>query len=307
MKIDFNARFQEVEKLLRSSSKSQLVPEGEQKMFARMLGSISPDRPKIPEKASILQQNAEREPLHSLANSGPMASLNSTPPNMLSPSLDPLGADLSAGVPVNNENSGVKIPTLLGAQRVKISADVRPDAPQIAQVRRLVENAGLAHGVDPLLSMAVVKAESAFNPKAISSDGHESKGLFQLLDSTGNHLLKNMGLEQAYDPFNPSQNINLGVGYLRYLHDIFNKQTDLPNKLSTSPAANSSSLEKLAVAAFNAGEGRVASAQERARKAGLHPGTYENIESYLPEITQQYVSRVMTYKEEMDPTNKTAL
>lgn len=307
MKIDFNARFAEIEKFLRRTANPQLPGMDAKQNFSNLLGSISPDRPKIEENVAILQAKPPPEPPRSSANSGPMASLNSAPPTMMAPLLDPLGTDLMVEGVGESAPESVKTPTLLDAQRIKTSSANRPEAPHIAQVRRLVENAGIAHGVDPLLGMAVVKAESSFDPKAVSSDGHKSKGLFQLLDTTGTHLLKNMGLEQSYDPFNPSQNVTLGVGYLRYLHDIFNKPTELPSNLATTPAANSSSLEKLAVAAFNAGEGRVASAQERARKAGLNPGLYESIETYLPEITQQYVTRVLGYRDEFEQAGATKL
>jgi len=163
----------------------------------------------------------------------------------------------------------------------------------MAEVKSIVANAGKKHAIDPALGMAVVANESSFDPYAISSDGFNSKGLFQLLDTTGKDMIERLDVRARYNPFNPHMNVELGIGYLRYLHDIFNAETELPNKMKTQIAANSSSLEKLAVAAFNAGEGRVASAQARAEKAGKDPGIYENIRSYLPEITQQYVDRVM--------------
>ena len=106
-------------------------------------------------------------------------------------------------------------------------------------------------------------------------------------------MKERLDVKARYNPFNPGLNVELGIGYLRRLHDIFSTETELPNRIKTIPAANSSSLEKLAVAAFNAGEGRVASAQARALKAGKQAGIYEEIREYLPEITQQYVDRVM--------------
>ncbi|MCB0355331.1 MAG: lytic transglycosylase domain-containing protein, partial [Bdellovibrionales bacterium] len=163
-------------------------------------------------------------------------------------------------------------------------------------VRDMLGQIGEKHGVDPLLGLAVANAESAFNPNAVSSDGHFSKGLFQLLDSTAKHIMEKEGMEEEYTPFDPEQNADIGVRYLRYLHDLFNEETELPNNMITYPAANSSSLEKLAVAAFNAGEGRVASAQDRAARAGLDPREFENIEGYLPKTTQEYVQRVMAFK-----------
>jgi soluble lytic murein transglycosylase-like protein len=92
--------------------------------------------------------------------------------------------------------------------------------------------------------------------------------LFQLLDSTGKELLEQLGIDDDYDPFDPALNSYLGVGYLRRLHDTFSKETKLTNNLSTAPARTADDLEKLAIAAFNTGEGNVARAQEKAAQEG---------------------------------------
>jgi soluble lytic murein transglycosylase-like protein len=98
---------------------------------------------------------------------------------------------------------------------------------------------------------------------------------------------------QDYDPFNPDLNIDLGTSYLKYLHDIFRTGTELPNNLKTRAAADASSLEKFAVAAFNAGEGRVASAQGRSEKIGKDPAHYDQVAPFLPRTTREYVSKVV--------------
>jgi soluble lytic murein transglycosylase-like protein len=94
--------------------------------------------------------------------------------------------------------------------------------------------------------------------------------------------------------------MELGVKHLRKLHDFFSSSTELTSNLATVPAANSASLEKLAVAAFNAGEGRVASAQDRAQRAGKDPADYAQVAPYLPDSTQEYVERVMLRKEQYE-------
>lgn len=152
-------------------------------------------------------------------------------------------------------------------------------------------------GLDPSLAMAVVKAESGFNVRAVSADGHNSKGLFQLLDSTGKTLLSRAETtDQQYNPFDPDLNIQLGTSYLRYLHDIFRSPTQISESRSTKSAANEESLEQLAVAAFNAGEGRVAAAQHRTEQAGKDPAYYDNIAPFLPRSTREYVARVVRGK-----------
>jgi soluble lytic murein transglycosylase-like protein len=171
--------------------------------------------------------------------------------------------------------------------------------PQLGQkdIRSRLTMASQKIGLDPSLAISVVNAESGFNTQAVSSDGHNSKGLFQLLDSTGKHLLARAdNSARDYDPFDPDLNMELGTSYLRYLHDIFSTPTQLPNSFSTKSAADKESLEKLAVAAFNAGEGRVASAQSRTEKAGKDPALYDNVAPFLPSSTREYVARVVRGK-----------
>jgi soluble lytic murein transglycosylase-like protein len=172
--------------------------------------------------------------------------------------------------------------------------------PQLGE-KEIISRLSLASqkaGLDPSLAMAVVKAESGFNVRAVSADGHYSKGLFQLLDTTGKHLLSRAESPtgQDYDPFDPDLNIQLGTSYLRYLHDIFRTPTQLPNARSTKTAADDKSLEQLAVAAFNAGEGRVAAAQHRSEQAGKDPAHYDNVAPFLPRSTREYVARVVRGK-----------
>lgn len=202
------------------------------------------------------------------------------------------------------EAPGVSAPTLVHAGRVHIAdryAGLSRGEKEEA-VRQLVNEAGERHGIDPVLSFAVVAVESSFNHHAVSSDGHESKGLMQLLDSTGRAQLRlsedGSGDTEKYDPFNPPLNIDLGVRYLRELHDMFAQPTKITRSIESVAAANSSALEKLAVAAYNAGQGRVASAQQRALAQGRDPSQYEQVRPYLPQSTQEYVERVMQRRQE---------
>ena len=86
------------------------------------------------------------------------------------------------------------------------------------------------HGVDEALIRAIIHAESAFNPNAISRVG--AQGLMQLMPATATRF----GVTNA---FTPAQNIDGGVGYLAWLSARF-----------------SGDLTKVA-AGYNAGEGAV--------------------------------------------------
>lgn len=292
MKINFSGTYPDLRRLIDAPVKPS---NGQGEEFNNLLASISPNKTQTPENTNKIA--IEFEPLHETPKD-PMARFQFKEPELARPNL----RELLSTPSVNEAEESVKEPTLskpkiIGARRITtseekklsdLSLDERKD-----RIKELVADAGSKHGIDPALGMAVVSTESAFNPAAISSDGHASKGLFQLLDTTGKNLMERGDVKGRYNPFNPELNVDLGVGYLRYLHDIFSRSTDLPGKLSTVAAANSSSLEKLAVAAFNAGEGRVASAQSRAKAAGADPSTYEAVKPYLPDITQRYVDEVV--------------
>ncbi len=74
------------------------------------------------------------------------------------------------------------------------------------------------HGVDPNLVKAVIKVESNFNPRAVSPKN--AIGIMQLIPATANDY----GVD---DPFDPHENIDGGVRYLRDLIEVFNGDLEL--------------------------------------------------------------------------------
>ena len=95
------------------------------------------------------------------------------------------------------------------------------------------------YGFDFCLILAVVKAESGFDPSAKSAAG--AIGLMQLMPATADFIADKTGFGDitVADLYKPETNILLGCAYLRYLADKFG---DI----------------KLALYAYNAGEGNVA-------------------------------------------------
>lgn len=68
------------------------------------------------------------------------------------------------------------------------------------------------YSLEPALIKAVIKAESAFDPKAVSIAG--AKGLMQLMPNTAQEM-------KVSDVFDPRQNIFGGSKYLRLLLDRY--------------------------------------------------------------------------------------
>jgi len=116
----------------------------------------------------------------------------------------------------------------------------------------ITESCGL-HGVDFALVKAIIRAESCFDPYAISSKGAE--GLMQLMPETSKRL-------NVANPFDPHENIKGGVKYLKYLLDRFND--DL----------------RLSLAAYNAGETTVAQVK------GVP--NYRETKNYVAEVLRYY-------------------
>jgi soluble lytic murein transglycosylase-like protein len=130
-----------------------------------------------------------------------------------------------------------------------LSRELPPDA----AIPELIEQAARKYNVDPNLVHAVVKVESNYNPFAVSHAGAE--GLMQLVPSTA----RRFGVANSFDP---RQNIDAGVRYLKYLQTLYRNNT------------------RLALAAYNAGEGAVFKYQGIPR--------YRETENYLYQVARRW-------------------
>ncbi|QOY91999.1 lytic transglycosylase domain-containing protein [Paludibaculum fermentans] len=119
-------------------------------------------------------------------------------------------------------------------------------------VGEIVERAAKAHAVDPLLVHSVIRAESNYNPTAVSPKGAE--GLMQLIPATARRF-------GALNSFDVEENITAGVKYLKYLQEMFKD-------------------DRLALAAYNAGEGAV-------QKYGNVPPYKETVQ-YVDRVGKSY-------------------
>jgi len=109
------------------------------------------------------------------------------------------------------------------------------------------------YGVYPRLAMAVIRAESNFNPGAVSPKN--AQGLMQLIPETAQRF-------NVKKPFDPEQNIRGGLAYLRWLLAYFKGDVIL------------------VAAAYNAGERAVD------RHAGIPP--YSETQGYVKRIREIY-------------------
>ena len=93
------------------------------------------------------------------------------------------------------------------------------------------------YNVDEYLIYAIIKAESNFEPDAVSHRG--AKGLMQLMYSTAEDIAKRINVNLNEDNIlDPDININLGTKYISMLIQKYNNTN-------------------LALAAYNAGSGNV--------------------------------------------------
>ena len=133
------------------------------------------------------------------------------------------------------------------------------------QIADLIEQSAQAHQVDPLLVQSIVKVESDYNPYAISNKGAE--GLMQLMPPTARML----GVSNSFDP---KENIEAGVKYLKYLQGIYKD-------------------DRLALAAYNAGPKNVDKYKQ------VPP--FKETQDYVEQVGRRYEQARATAKKEAAP------
>jgi len=131
------------------------------------------------------------------------------------------------------------------------TAEFLPVTPAQKKAVELVNKLAPEYGVNPRLALAVIRAESNFDPLARSEKN--AQGLMQLIPETAARF-------NVTKPFDPVQNVRGGLAYLRWLLAYFQGNVTL------------------VAAAYNAGEGAVN------RHHGVPP--YPETRAYVKRIMQ---------------------
>lgn len=148
--------------------------------------------------------------------------------------------DAAAAAAVAHEEAATRYRQLIDTVREK-------------QIMAIVYRLAPEYGIHPGLAYAIIRAESNFDPMAVSHKN--AQGLMQLIPETAARF-------RVKKPFDPEQNIRGGLSYLRWLLAYF--KGDVP----------------LVAAAYNAGEGAV----ERHR--GVPP--YKETQGYVRCIQEAF-------------------
>lgn len=121
---------------------------------------------------------------------------------------------------------------------------------------KYIVESSLKYRIDPLLIYAQMHQESSFKVRATSHKG--ASGLMQLMPATA----RRFGVTKIYDP---KQNIDAGIRYMRWLLDFFDQDV------------------VLALAGYNAGEGAVL-------RYGRNIPPFRETQEYVRRISARYNS-----------------
>ncbi len=167
----------------------------------------------------------------------------------------PVEADIYRYIDENGVMHFTNVPTS-SIQNFKLFLKEKPQITHRYSTEKydaLISDASERHGVSFPLLKAIIKAESDFDPHAVSKKG--ATGLMQIMPEN----FKPLGIR---DPFDPWENINAGARYFKQMYDRFK------GKLA------------LSLAAYNAGPTAVD------RYKTIPP--YEETEEYVRRVLKYY-------------------
>lgn len=135
----------------------------------------------------------------------------------------------------------------------------------------IIEKYCQAYGVDEILILSLIKAESNFNAEAVSHAG--AKGIMQITEDTFEFCNKSTKSGEG-NIFNPEDNIRAGVWYLSYLTERYNNNI------------------KSAISAYNAGATNV----DNWLRDKRYCADGKNLDVIPFGETQRYTDKISRYK-----------
>jgi soluble lytic murein transglycosylase-like protein len=163
------------------------------------------------------------------------------------------GARTMASVVRVDKRTGKLVRTMVPVPQVQSAVSL--DGPETQKLDVLIEQAAKTHEVEAPLIRSVIRAESNYNPLAVSNKG--AQGLMQLIPSTA----KRFGVKDSFDS---KENVEGGTKYLKYLITLFHGDYER------------------AIAAYNAGEAAVA------KYGGVPP--YKETREYVAQVAKRLAS-----------------
>lgn len=150
----------------------------------------------------------------------------------------------------------------------------------------VIRKYGSFTGIDWRLLSAIVYQESRYNIATVSV--HNAMGLMQVKESTAAHY----GVDNVHDP---ELNVKAGTLHFSYLINLFD-----------GPEMDPEDVIKFALAAYNAGEGRIAQCRRVADSLGLNRNKWSDVSAAMETMesfggrhqTMTYVDKVLAKYDE---------
>ena len=178
------------------------------------------------------------------------------------------------------------------------------------RVRKALESASRYFDGSDNLTVNILEAmygqESSFGVRLGTRGSTKAAGHFQLKPD----VAKQYGLSVSKNNdqrFNIDYASSAAARYLKDLDGMFTKKTILSEGLDTIPVKSITERKKFALGGYNAGQGRVASAQHLAEKDGKDPQLWNDVEEFLElagatadnaKETRQYLEKIPLYESE---------
>lgn len=122
---------------------------------------------------------------------------------------------------------GERLPAAASFVREETRESLKGPKRVSAQVARAIVDEARKHELDPIFLMAVIQAESSFDPRKVGTSGEI--GLMQILPATGKWIARKFGLpwKGKRTLRDPVQNVRIGAAYISYLREEFDSHSRL--------------------------------------------------------------------------------